>query len=362
MILSESILTPDALAFLEEYLNTPSPTGYEWRGQQIWLDYIKPFVDTYDSDNYGTVYGVINSESDYRVVIEAHADEISWCISYIAEDGMISVIRNGGMDHQIAPSKRVNIHTRDGRTVKGIFGWPAIHVRKESDNGVKAESLFIDCGYNKQELTDLGVFVGCVVTYQDGFDTLGPNYFMGRALDNRIGGFMIAQVARLLRENNIQLPFALYIVNAVQEEVGSNGAKMISRTINPDIALVTDVTHDTGTPMMNKAKLGDYVCGKGPTLSFAPPVHNKFLDLLIETAQAHDIPFQREANSVVTGTDTDAFAYATHGIVSALISLPLRYMHTTVETVHRNDIVSIVQLMYYALQRIEYKHNFKFIK
>ncbi|MAZ01037.1 MAG: peptidase M42 [Flavobacteriales bacterium] len=358
----KNILNKDSLNFLTNYINNPSPTGFESQGQKIWLDYIKPYVDDTFVDNYGSAVGVINPKSDFKVVIEAHADEISWFVNYISKEGFIYVIRNGGSDHQIAPSKRVNIHTKKG-IVKAVFGWPAIHTRKASTEKVpKLENIFLDCGCNsKKEVEDLGVHVGCVITYEDEFMILNDNYYVGRALDNRMGGFMIAQVARLIKENNIKLPFGLYVTNAVQEEVGLRGAQMITETIDPDVAIVTDVTHDTQTPMINKITQGDVFCGKGPGLTYGPAVHNNLLDLIIDTANENKIPFQRIATSRSTGTDTDAFAYSRGGVVSALISLPLRYMHTTVESVHKDDVESVIKLIYNALQNIEKDHNFKYL-
>ena len=234
--------------------------------------------------------------------------------------------------------KRVNIHTAKGM-VKAVFGWPAIHTRTSSnEKAPKLDNIFLDCGAsNKEEVESMGIHVGCVVTYEDEFMILNKNFFVGRALDNRVGGFMIAEVARLLNKNQVKLPFALYITNSVQEEVGLRGAQMIVDTINPDVAIVTDVCHDTGTPMINKIKQGDTKCGNGPVLTYGPAVQNNLLDLIINTANDEKIPFQRAAASRSTGTDTDAFAYS-KGVASCLISLPLRYMHTTVESVHKNDV------------------------
>lgn len=357
-----SILTVAAEDFLNRYLANASPTGFEAAGQQVWLDYIKPFIDEWHVDNYGTAYAIINPNQPYRVVIEAHADEISWFVHHISDDGFIHVIRNGGSDHHIAPSKRVNIHTKKG-IVRGVFGWPAIHVRqgKEANLTPELDNIFIDVGAkNKEEVAEMGIHIGCVITYPDEMEIMNNRFYCGRALDNRMGGFMIAQVARLLKENNIQLPYSLYIVNAVQEEVGLRGAEMITQTIKPHVALVTDVTHDTATPLMSAKKQGDVRAGRGPSLTYAPAVHNKFLNLIIETAQEKNIPFQRQASSRVTGTDTDAFAYSNGGVVSALISLPLRYMHTTVEMAHRDDVSNIILLMYEVLQKIQANHNFKY--
>jgi putative aminopeptidase FrvX len=354
------VVTKKSLQFFEKYINNPAPTGYEWEGQKLWLDYLKPYIDEHFIDNYGTAVGVINPKAAYKVVIEAHADEISWYVNYITSDGLIYVIRNGGSDHQIAPSKRVNIHTEKG-LVKAVFGWPAIHTRHgEKEEAPQLKNIFLDCGCTtKEEVEKLGIHVGCVITYEDEFMVLNDRYYVGRALDNRAGGFMIAEVARLLKENKKKLPFGLYIVNSVQEEIGLRGAEMIAQRIKPNLAIVTDVTHDTTTPMISKITQGDLACGKGPVVSYAPAVQTNLNKLLIKTAEKNDIPFQRQASSRSTGTDTDAFAYSNGGVPSALISLPLRYMHTTVEMVHKEDVDNVISLIYQSLLNIKADQDFR---
>ncbi|MEY4668655.1 MAG: hypothetical protein RL518_1354 [Pseudomonadota bacterium] len=357
-----TIITPKSLSFLERYINNPSPTGFEASGQKLWLSYIKPFVDKVDVDNYGTAYGVINPDAQFKVVIEAHADEISWFVAYITDNGLIHVRRNGGSDHQIAPSKRVDIHTSKG-IVKAVFGWPAIHTRSDGkEEAPSLKNIFLDVGAkSKKEVEELGIHVGCVITYDDQFMILNDRYYVGRALDNRIGGFMIAEVARLLKEKRKKLNYGLYIVNSVQEEVGLRGAEMIAHTIKPNAAIVTDVCHDTSTPMINKVIEGDTRCGSGPVLTYGPAVHNKLLDLIISTATKHGVDFQRDSVSRATGTDTDAFAYSNGGIPSALISLPLRYMHTTVEMAEIKDVEGVITLLYNTLLSLSPKFNFKYL-
>lgn len=346
----KSILNKKSLTFLEEYLNNAAPTGYEWTGQKLWMDYLKPYVDTFITDTYGTAVGIINPKAKYKVVIEGHADEISWYVNFITDEGFIYVTRNGGSDHQIATSKRVNIHTKNG-IVKGVFGWPAIHTRdKSNEKPPKLDNICIDVGCNtKEEVLELGIHIGCVITYPDDFMILNKNKFVCRALDNRMGGFMIAEVARLLKENKKELPFGLYITNSVQEEIGLRGAQMITDRIKPNAAIVTDVTHDTYTPMIEKKTQGDAKIGDGPVIAYAPAVQQKLRDLIIATAEKNKIPFQRAALSRATGTDTDAFAYSNGGVASALISLPLRYMHTTVEMVHQEDVEHVIKLIYETL-------------
>ncbi len=354
------VVNEKSLAFFESYINNPSPTGFEWKGQRLWLDYLKPYVDDTYIDNYGTAVGIINPDAPYKVVIEAHADEISWFVNYITSDGLIYVIRNGGSDHQIAPSKRVNIHTDNG-VVKAVFGWPAIHTRSgEKEDAPSLKNIFLDCGCtSKDEVEALGIHVGSVVTYEDEFMVLNDRYYVGRALDNRAGGLMIAEVARLLKENKKTLPFGLYIVNSVQEEIGLKGAEMIADYIKPNVAIVTDVTHDTTTPMINKITQGELACGKGPVVSYAPAVQINLNKMLIEVAKEHNIPFQRQASSRFTGTDTDAFAYSNGGVPSALISLPLRYMHTTVEMIHKEDVDNVIRLIYEMVLAIQPDQDFR---
>ena len=361
----KSILSESSLLFLKNYINNSSPVGFEINGQKLWLDYLKPFIDTHFVDAYGTAVGVINPNEKFKVVIEAHADEISWFVNYISPEGLLYLKRNGGVDHQIAPGQRVIIHCKKVK-VKAVFGWPAIHTRlsnpDQKEPQPKVDNLFLDCGAkNKKEVEQLGIHIGAVVTYQDGFDELAYNHFVGRAFDNRIGGFMIAEVARLLKQNRKKLPYSLYVVNAVQEEIGLRGAEMIARKIKPDIAIVTDVTHDTSTPMISKIIEGEISCGKGPSLAYAPAIHNKLLEFVENVAAAKKIKVQWRTLSRSTGTDTDSFAYANEGCPSVLISIPLRYMHTTVEMLHKDDIENTIKLIYETLLKLTPKTSLSYL-
>lgn len=361
----KSIITDKSFQFLRSYINNASPVGFETWGQKLWIEYLKPYVDVHYVDTYGTAVGVINPSNKFKVVIEAHADEISWFVNYVTPEGLIYLKRNGGVDHQTAPASRVIIHGKKG-PVKAVFGWPAIHTRvavpDQKETQPRSDNLWLDCGArNRKEVEALGVHIGAVVTYQEGFDELANNNYIGRAFDNRIGGFMIAEVARLLNENNKKLPYGLYVVNAVQEEIGLRGAEMIARRIKPDIAIVTDVTHDSTTPMINKNIEGDISTGKGPSLSYAPAVHNKLLALVEKVAKDKKIAVQWRALSRSTGTDTDSFAYSNDGCPSVLISIPLRYMHTTVEMLHRDDIENTIRLMYETLLTLSPKTDLRYM-
>jgi putative aminopeptidase FrvX len=362
-VTAKPVLTAASQQFMRTYLNTPSPVGFESSGQKVWLDYVMQFADEKLTDPYGTAVAIVNPGQPFKVVIEAHADEISWFVNYITDNGLMHVKRNGGVDHQIAPSKRVLIHGSNG-PVKAVFGWPAIHTRLhqgDKEPTPKVEMLWLDCGgRTKKEVEDLGVHIGSVVTYEDEFEELAYDNYIARAFDNRIGGVMIAEVTRLLFEKNITLPYTLYVVNAVQEEIGLRGAEMIARRLKPDVAIITDVTHDTTTPLISKGIEGDCACGKGPSLAFGPAIHNKLLDIVRKTAADKDIPVQLRTVSRSSGTDTDSFAYANDGCPSVLISIPLRYMHTTVEMLHKSDIENTIRLMYETLLAISPQTNLSY--
>jgi putative aminopeptidase FrvX len=225
------------------------------------------------------------------------------------------------------------------------------------------KNIFLEVGAtSKDEVEKMGIHVGCVATFDDEFMVLNDRYYMGRALDNRVGGFMIAEVARILKENKVKLPFGVYFTNSVQEEIGLRGAEMIAHRIQPDVAIITDVCHDSQTPMMSKIMNGDLACGKGPVLSYGPAVQNNLLQHIIDQADKNKIAIQRQAASRSTGTDTDAFAYSNAGVASALISLPLRYMHTTVEMVHKKDVEDVIKLIYHSLITIKNNKDWRYIK
>ncbi len=349
--------------FLENYLNATSPTGMETAGQKIWLDYIKPYVDETYTDIYGTAVGVINPGKKYKVVIEAHADEIGWTVSHIDSKGFIRVVRNGGSDHHIAPGTPVQILGDEG-VVKGHSGWLAIHERKggKAELTPEVENLFIDIeATSKEEVEEMGIYVGTPIVYDTQFKERNGR-FISRALDNRIGGYMIAQVAKKLKDKNIELPYSLYIVNAVQEEIGLVGAHMIAHSIKPDVAIITDVCHDTSTPLMNPVEAGDTKCGEGPVLFRGADIQLNLHKQVVDVAKKKKIKFQRGSYNGNSGTDTGAFYKANGGVACQLISLPLKYMHTTVETVHESDVKEVIKLIYHTLLSIEDGQDFRYIK
>jgi putative aminopeptidase FrvX len=357
----QELIGEKEIEWISRYIENAAPSSREVHGQMMWLDYIKPHIDDHIVDNYGSVAAIINPGQPFKVVIEAHADEIAWVVLRITPDGFIRVQPTGGMDPEIAPAQKVNIHTSNG-IVNGIFGWPAIHTRITSDPKPKSSNLFVDVGCkSKEQVEKMGIKVGDFITYTDGFWMLNNEFLIGRALDNRIGGFMLATVARLLKESSINLPYSLYIVNSVQEEIGLKGAEMMAYTIKPNCAIVTDVTHATRIPLGDQNMESDIELEHGPVIAQAPCLHHKLRDLMIAAADENKLHYQLQVSDKDTGTDADAFAYSSGGIPTALINIPLRYMHTTVEMCGKKCVEHAIWLMYHTLLKIKPDMNFKYL-
>ena len=332
--------------FLFDLLNTPSPTGFETPGQKKWAARVNTFADRVESDPYGNVWATLGGPADGpRVMLEAHADEIGFMVKYITDEGFIHIDRIGGSDHAVARGKRVRIFGSKGE-VLGVVGNTAIHIRDRSgeEKAPKLEELFLDIGANsKEEVAERGIRVGHPAVYAESVEALTEQRLVGRALDNRLGGFVVAQALKQLAQG--ERASTVYGVNAVQEEIGGHGARMVAYRLHPDVALVLDVTHATDSPGISKAKHGEVKLGGGPSITHGTVNHPKVVERLVEVAEQEEIPLQHEASSRFSGTDTDVIFHTKSGIPSALISIPMRYMHSTVETVDLGDVDHAVRLM-----------------
>jgi len=349
-----------SLDFLKLLVNTPSPAGHETRGQRVWLDYAGQFADKTFSDAYGNCVAVLNPGGGPRVMLAAHADEIAMAVNYLDEDGFIYVRKLGGVDAAITKAQRLVIHTRQG-PVKGVVGNVAPHLTKQSDDHKppKIHEIFIDIGARSRQEAEQLVRIGDPITLVDEFDLLRGDLAVARAFDNRIGTFAVAEALRLLRERKAPLHAEICAVSNVQEEVGLLGARQIAYSLQPEIALVVDVTHATDYPTVSKQQHGDVKIGKGPTLTHGGCNHPEVVKRLEEVAKAKRIPLQHEAMSATSGTDTDVIFWTRGGIASALISLPNRYMHSPVELVSLKDLELIPQLLAAFVESLKKGGKFK---
>lgn len=350
-----------AKSFLEELLITPSPTGFEADGQKVWKKYLSGFADKVESDAYGSAVAKLETSADVMtVMLEAHADEIGMVVQHISDDGFIYLNKLGGSDSTIARAKRIYIHGKNGR-VAGVVGNTAIHLQDKKNGGGKQpawKDIFADIGVtSKKEALEL-VQVGDPVTYTDEIEYLNDEILTARALDNRIGGFVIAEVMRNLKKRKSELKVNVIALNSVQEEVGGFGARMMSYRHMPDAAIVTDVTHATDSPGIDQREHGSVKLGQGPSVQHGGANHPALVALIEKAAQSSGIEIQHEATSVRTGTDTDSIFYQRTGIPSALVSLPLRYMHSPVETASLKDVDALIQLMTESVLAMEPDQTF----
>ena len=336
-----------SLQFLETLVNTPSPSGHEYRGQRIWLDYVKQYADETFSDAYGNCVAVLNKGGSPRVMLAGHADEIGLTVNYISEDGFVYVRKLGGVDPAIMRGMRVNIHTKKG-TIRGVVGNVAPHLTKqEGERKVpKIEELFIDIGVSSRKEAQKLLQVGDPITLHHYFEMFRNDLAIARAFDNRIGTWSVAEALRLLHGNKNKVEAEVCVVSNIMEEVGLLGARQIAYTLKPDAALVVDVTHATDYPTVNKHAHGEVKIGNGPTLTHGGCNHP-------------EIVLQHETMSATSGTDTDVIFWTRGGIPSALISLPNRYMHSPVEIISLKDLQQIPELMAAFVLSVKKGEEFK---
>ena len=352
----------DASTFLYELLNTPSPTGFEVRGQRVWAKRCREFADSVDSDAYGNAWATVKGKNPEapRVMIEAHADEIGFIVKYISSDGFLHVDRIGGSDWANARGRRLTLFGDKGE-VLGIVGNTAIHIRdrKDGEKTPEVHELFVDIGASKaSEVADMGIRVGHPAVYADSAIPFGKNQIVGRALDNRIGGFIISEVTRRLAAKKARPTATCLALNAVQEEIGGYGATMAAYHLKPDFCIVLDVTHATDSPDIKHQKHGKVALGGGPSITHGTANHPLIVQRLIEIAKAQKIPLQHESSSRFTGTDTDSIYHVRGGIPCALISLPLRYMHSIVEMADFGDVKKTIQLITAFVQSVRVDDTF----
>jgi len=338
----------DDREFLFQLLETASPTGFEMPGQRVWAKWIGDYAAETACDAYGSTWAILPGKSKRIVMLESHADEIGFIIKHIDDNGFLRLDRIGGSDAATARGRRVSFFGDKGE-VPGIIGNTAIHLRRDEAGAEKApqvHDLWVDVGASSaKDVIDLGLRVGHPAVYQDGPMELSHDRLVGRALDNRIGGYIIAQVMKRVAKEKKKPACTLVCLNAVQEEIGGHGAMMATYRLQPDLCVCLDVTHATDTPGIDHVKFGRVKLGGGPSLSHGSSNHPKVVRHLLSVAEEKSIPVQHESSSRFTGTDTDKIFNSRHGVPSALVSLPLRCMHSVVETAHLGDIEHTITLL-----------------
>lgn len=350
----------ESFQFLQELLEAPSPSGYEQPAQRVFRSYISPFSQV-ATDVMGNVFGFIQGEGERRprVMLVGHSDEIGLQVKYLDDNGFIYFSAIGGVDPHITPGMRVHVHTRGGR-LNGVVGKKPIHLfePKDRESVIKMEAQYIDIGAgSKKEAQEL-VRVGDPITFAVSLDRLYGDRVTSRGLDDKAGSFVVAEVLRLVSELPAPLPIDLYGVSSVQEEVGLRGGTTSTYSVNPDVGICVEVDFATDQPDVDKKHNGEVGLGKGPILPRGANINPALFDLLSETAQQEEISVQYTGIARATGTDANVMQITRGGVATALVKLPLRYMHTPVETVDLKDLENAAKLIVAALSRIADKEMF----
>ena len=344
------IMRPESLVFLKELLDTPSPSGFERDGQRVWMKYVRGFAGKAWNDSYNNCFASFGPEGPGvpTIAICGHADEIGLMVNHIDDKGFIYCKAIGGIDVGSIVGKRVRFQSSVPgvkNSVIGLICATAIHLQDKSAEGKvrKMHELFIDIGAANADEAKSRLQIGDAGVFLDGFMQLSDDLVVARALDNRIGTWIAAEALRLVAVRAGELKVRVVAVSTVQEEVGLRGAQMIARTLAPDVALVTDVGHATDSPGISHAQHGLFKLAGGPKIAVGGAMQPEVVARLAEVAGQLSVPLQRAATPGGSGTDTDAI-FVQGGIPCGLVSLPIRYMHTTVEMTSLRDLNRIAHL------------------
>ena len=346
--------------FLQQLVAAPSPSGYEQPAQRIFRSYIAPFCQV-TSDVIGNVFGVIEGagENRPRVMLVGHSDEIGLQVRYLDDNGFIYFSAIGGVDPHITPGLRVHVHTASG-TLNGVIGKRPIHLiePKERDTVTKLDAQYIDIGVADKKEAQALVRVGDPITFAVSLERLSGDRVTSRGFDDKAGSFVVAEVLRRVAALPARLAIDLYGVSSVQEEVGLRGGSTSSYSVNPDIGICVEVDFATDQPDVDKKHNGEVGLGKGPILPRGCNINPALFDLLSSTAEKENIPVQYTGIARATGTDANVMQISRGGVATALVKLPLRYMHTPVETLSLSDLEGAIDLIVATLARIGDKEAF----
>lgn len=351
----------ESLKFLEQLLDAPSPSGYEQPAQRIFREYVTPYCDELTTDVMGNVFARVAGKGKNlpKVMVVGHTDEIGLQVKYIDDHGFLYFAAVGGVDAHLTPGKRVNIHTTAG-ALMGVIGKKPIHLMdaKDRETVVKLEAQYIDIGAKDKKEAQKLVRVGDAVTFESSFTRLHGDRVASRGFDDKAGCFVVAEVLRLVKAGGKRLSVDLYGVSSVQEEIGLRGGTTSCYTVNPDIGICVEVDFATDQPDVEKKHNGEVGLGQGPILTRGANINPPLFELLSVTAEKEKIAVQHTANPRATGTDANVMQISRGGVATALVKIPLRYMHTPVETVSLADLEDAAKLIVATLGRITSKEEF----
>ncbi len=338
--------------FLRQLVETPSPSGFEQPVQRLIHRQLEGIADELRLDVMGNLMACLKGTGGPRVMLAGHCDEIGFMVQYVDERGYLYFGAIGGVDPHLSPGQRVHIHTDQG-IVPGVIGKKAIHLieQKDRDNVIKLKQQYIDIGAGNRAEVEKLVSIGDPVTFAVGLQPLQGRRVTARAFDDKMGAFIVTEVMKQVKASG-SIAADLYGVSTVQEEVGLRGGVTSSYGVNPQVGIVVEVTHATDYPEVEQNSIGRVELGKGPVLARGANINPVLFKLLVETARAEKIPVQIVGIPRATGTDANVMQLSRGGVATALLGIPLRYMHTPVETLDLGDLELAIRLLTAVVSRI----------
>lgn len=349
------------LKLLKGLSETRGASGHETKIRNYIKEQIKPFCNVIKTDSMGNLFGIIEGNDDENtVLVAAHMDEIGFMIRYIDENGFLRVVRVGGQNYRLLPGTRVIVDGKNG-DVPGIFGEKAIHLikSKERNKVTPLEDCFVDIGAKSKEHAEKNVSIGDFIEFEQSMVHFEDSTLVnGKAFDDRIGCYIMIEAMKSIA-NGDKPEHTIVFAFTSQEEIGTRGAIVAGYHINPTSALVLEVTHGIDYPSVSKSKDGDISLSKGPVIDVGPNLHPKISKRIIELAKKLEIPYQIEPEPYPTGTDARSIQISRSGIPVGLVCVPLRYMHTMIETIDLIDLDNAVKLVTaYLTKKISKNYDF----
>jgi endoglucanase len=346
--------------FLKELVETPSPSGFEQPAQRVLRRELEGVADEVRTDVMGNVIARLKGEGEGapRVMLAGHCDEIGFMVKYIDDGGFLYFAPIGGVDAHLVPGQRVQVHTASG-SLAGVVGKKPIHLMeaKDRETVVKFKSQFIDIGCGDRAEAEALVAVGDPVTFAVGMERLQGDRVTSRAFDDKMGAFIVARVLQEVRRRGAA-PVDLYSVSTVQEELGLRGGTTSAYGVNPDIGIAVEVGFATDFPDVDKKEVGETKVGGGPIITRGANINPALFALLVETARTEGIPYQISGSPRATGTDANVMQLCRGGVATALVGVPLRYMHSPSEVLSLADIENTVRLLTALMYRISDSGSF----
>jgi putative aminopeptidase FrvX len=359
---SKPASTAQASQVLLDLLSARGPSGYEQAPAAVWREAASPFAEV-STDAIGTPLALVAPKHGFessprRLMVMGHIDEIGVIVTHIDDQGYLWFRGVGGWDAQILVGQRLTIDTREG-TVAGVVGKKPIHLLRDEEAKKVADirEMHIDIGARDGAEARERVRIGDVAVIDAQPIALPNGRLTSRALDNRLGSYVALEAARLVAEAG-GAEWELAAVAAAQEEITFGGSRTSAFSLAPDAAIVIDVTHATDAPGIDVKESGKHELGSGPVLSRGSTLNDELFELIFAAGEEAKIPFTLEATSRATGTDADAVHLSRSGIPTALVSIPIRYMHSPVELVQLDDVEACAQLIAAAALRLQREGGF----